>query len=72
MTSALSELTSLCLARPGCGADRCELAAWFDRLAVVHEHLAAESHGAEAESERRLAAAAHGRALAFLAEREAA
>lgn len=66
MSGALSELTCLGLHRPGPNAAPAALAAWFERVAVVHDHLAAESSGPAAVLERRLAAASHQRAKALV------
>jgi len=63
MTSTLSELTCLQLHRPGASAAPAAWAAWFDELAHVHEHLAAESRDpCVTATERRLARTAHLRA----------
>lgn len=63
MTSTLSELTCLQLHRPAESASPTAWAAWFDELARVHEHLAAEIQDpASAAVERSLAEAAHDRA----------
>lgn len=66
MAGVLSELTCLGLHRPGPDAAPVVLAAWFERVAVVHDRLAAESSGAEAALERRLAAQSHQRAKALV------
>lgn len=62
MTSTLSELTCLGLRRPGRSASRVELAAYYERMAEIHRHLASESP-AESDRELALAAAAHHHAL---------
>lgn len=60
MKCALSELTCLSLHRPGAGATAPELAVFYDELAGVHEHLAAEATThADRELELALAATAH-------------
>lgn len=59
MSATLSELTCMCLHRPGPDARPDELAGWFDELATVHEHLAAEvTDDAERAHELALAASA--------------
>lgn len=62
MTSTLSELTCLGLRKPGVTASPSEVADYFDAMASVHAHLAAEAAGAEATAERALCAAAYARA----------
>jgi len=59
MPGTLSELTCLSLRRPGTEAPAAELAAYMERIATVHEHLAADCRGGEAATEHRLAAAYH-------------
>lgn len=59
MSGALSELTCLSLRRPGMDAPAADLAAYIERIAAVHEHLAADCRGVEAATEHRLAAAYH-------------
>lgn len=66
MSGALSELTCLGLHRPGLNAAPAVVAAWFERVAVVHNRLAAESSGADAALERRLAAVSLQRAKALV------
>lgn len=63
---ALSELTCLGLHRPGPQAGPVAEAAYIERLARVHAHLAAESSGAEAAAARARAAACHQRALSLI------
>lgn len=65
MARTLSELTCLSLHRPGKHASATEQAAYLDRIATVHEHLAAECRSGEATTERRLAAAYHSHARAL-------
>ena len=65
MARTLSELTCLSLHRPGRHAPAAEQAAYLDRIATVHEHLAAECRGIEAATERRLAAEYHSHARAL-------
>lgn len=62
MSRTLSELTCLSLHRPGRHAPAAEQAAYLDRIATAHEHLAAECRGLEATTERRLAAVHHAHA----------
>lgn len=64
--SALSDLTCLTLHRPDLGAGPTAVGAFIERVAVVHEALAAESSGAEAAAERQRAAACHRRAFSLL------
>lgn len=66
MDRTLSELTCLGLHRPGPQAGPAVLAAWYERVALVHDRLAAESAGPEAAIERRLAEISHKRAAALL------
>lgn len=63
---ALSELTCLTLHRPGADAGVVADAAFLERMAGVHERLAAESAGAEAAAEWRRAAACHQRAFSLI------
>jgi len=65
MACTLSELTCLSLHRPGRHAPAAEQAAYLDRIATVHEQLAAECDGLEATTERRLAADHHSHAHAL-------
>lgn len=59
----LSELTCLALHRPGLDAAVAEIAAYYEELAGVHEHLAEGAHTtAERDNELELAAAAQHRA----------
>lgn len=66
MSTTLSELTCLGLARPGPGSASAEVATFFGEVAAVHERLAAEATGAEARRERYLAACARLRARRYL------
>lgn len=60
VSTVLSELTCLALHRPGLGAAVAEIAAYYDELAVVHEHLAATAASIEdRECELALADRAH-------------
>lgn len=63
MSTTLSELTVLHLHRPDARASARVVAAFYEELALVHEHLAAEAGGDE--SARELALAAHARAHAL-------
>lgn len=58
VSTVLSELTCLALHRPGLDAAVAEVAAYYEELAEVHEHLAADADSIE-ERQQELALADH-------------
>lgn len=69
--SMLAEITAVAAHRPAANAPVDELAAWYDSVGRMHEHLAADAtehhHDDEVAAELELAAHAYERARRILA-----